>query len=168
MTKNKKSNIKLSKTYLITLIIYILILFLIQIYQIVRDYISGPFDWEFSFSLLLAGFVFGIFNVFNLICLFYFIQNKYYLSLKVLALVELLYLPGLIIFSFLGFDFLINFSDSIYLFSIVKFLQLITALIMLVKIIKNEKTKISSFGKAPPRTQSFFSSVKSFFIRGSK
>lgn len=156
MIKDKKLDTKLIKIYLITLINYVLILFLIQIYQLIRDYISGPLDWEFSLSMLLAGFVFGIFNLFNLVYLWIFIRNRYPTRLIILTLVELLYLPGIILLSLLGFDFLINLFYSIYLFFIVKFFQLVVALIISHNIRKTStyKTQKNSFSE---RIKNYFS-----------
>lgn len=134
----KLLNKNMSTIYLITLISYILILFLIQIYQIVRDYISGPLDWEFSVSMLIAGFALVSFYIFNLVFLWKFIKHKYPTSLIILTLIEFLYFPLLFILSFLEFNYLIDILYKIYFGFALKFIQLVLALILLIKIKKKK------------------------------
>jgi len=145
--KNVHRNKILIQRYLIIFISLIVTLFLIFIYQYIRNYLQGPLDWEFALSSFIGGFVWFMFLVFNIVMLVKFLKIKIAKVLIFLAFSEVLDLPLYIILNILRMDEIINVLNLIDFTHTWKFVQFLLALYLLV-MIKQQKQNPHHFGGA--------------------
>ncbi len=146
--KSIHKNKLLVQKYIITFVSLMSILFLIILYQYIRNILQGPLDWEFALSTLIGGFIWFIFLIFNVAMFIKFLRIKIAKVLVFLAFSEFLDLPLYIVLHILRIDEIANSLSLINFTHILKFVQFFLALYILF-IIKIKPKKQVTRQKGP-------------------